>query len=62
MVKRKMDGKLFAVKAFSKRKLLNKQKCGKISLINEITLLRSINHPNIIDLKKFLKPKTLFTL
>jgi serine/threonine protein kinase len=43
------DGTKVAVKAFSKEHIFSQEK-GRESLINEIKLLRSFNHPNILRL------------
>ncbi|EGR28086.1 protein kinase domain protein [Ichthyophthirius multifiliis] len=43
------DGKIYAVKAFCKEYAYAQDK-GRESLINEIEILRSLNHPNILKL------------
>lgn len=48
-VERQIDGQRFAVKAFSKA-YIKAQDRGRDSLINEIQILKTINHPNIIEL------------
>jgi serine/threonine protein kinase len=49
-VERLADKKKFAVKAFSKNALYN-SKNGKESLINEIKIMRKLNHRNLIHLE-----------
>lgn len=44
--------KRYAVKAFSKEYLLSQPK-GKESLINEIEVMRQLDHPNIMKLEEF---------
>lgn len=43
--------KRYAVKAFSKEYLLNQSK-GKESLINEILIMKNLNHENIMKLEE----------
>lgn len=43
------DKKMFAVKAFSKDSVY-KQENGKESLINEIQIMKMLDHPNIMKL------------
>ena len=49
MVENSLDKKRFAVKAFRKEKIYATEN-GKESLINEITLMRQLDHPNILKL------------
>lgn len=49
LVNDKVNGGEFAVKAFSKE-FLESQNKGKLSLINEIEIMLSIDHPNCIKL------------
>lgn len=49
MIERNSDKEKFAVKAFSKE-YLKSQTNGKESLINEITIMKAIHHPNVIEL------------
>ena len=51
LVENKESKEKFAVKAFSKEFMLAQPK-GKDSLINEINVMRSLNHPNIIRLEE----------
>jgi len=45
----RITGEKFAAKTFFKSKLFEKES-GKESLINEITILRKINHKNLLQL------------
>ena len=47
LVQHKLTGQKFAVKAFSKEILL-KQSKGKQTLVNEIEILSSLDHPNVM--------------
>lgn len=49
LAERKEDGRMVAVKAFSKELTFSQEK-GKESLINEIKLLRKLNHPHVLKL------------
>ena len=49
LAERKEDGRMVAVKAFSKELIYSQEK-GKDSLINEISLLRKLNHESILKL------------
>jgi len=49
LIERNSDKEKFAVKAFSKE-YLKSQTNGKESLINEITIMKAIHHPNVIEL------------
>lgn len=49
LVKRSRDGYKFAVKAFTKEYILSLDK-GKASLVNEIKILRELDHNNVIKL------------
>jgi serine/threonine protein kinase len=48
LVENKETLEQYAVKAFAKEYLLSQQK-GKESLMNEIDLMRELNHPNLIN-------------
>ena len=47
--KNKENGKLYAIKAIDKKKLL-KNNMHLMNIINEIEVLRNLNHPNIVKL------------
>lgn len=49
LIERNSDKEKFAVKAFSKE-YLKSQTNGRESLINEISIMKAITHPNIIEL------------
>ena len=51
LVENKESKERFAVKAFSKEFLLGQSK-GKDSLINEMNVMRSLSHPNIMSLEE----------
>lgn len=50
--KRKSDNKEFAVKTFEKKNILSSKSAHRtqFGLINEINIMRKLNHPNIINL------------
>ena len=51
-VQRQTDGKLFAVKAFSKQATINSNNPNhKLNLLNEIAMLRKVDHPHLIKLE-----------
>ena len=56
LVENENTGKKFAVKAFSKDYLLSESK-GKRSLINEISIMKSISHKNVIKLEEIHESK-----
>eukprot|EP00331_Platyophrya_macrostoma_P013682 CAMPEP_0176415868 /NCGR_PEP_ID=MMETSP0127-20121128/6037_1 /TAXON_ID=938130 /ORGANISM="Platyophrya macrostoma, Strain WH" /LENGTH=596 /DNA_ID=CAMNT_0017795895 /DNA_START=34 /DNA_END=1824 /DNA_ORIENTATION=- len=57
MVKNKIDGKELAVKTFDKRQLGTVER-AKASLINEINIMRKMNHENIIKLHEVHESET----
>ena len=56
LVEDKVTREQFAVKAFSKEYLLSQSK-GKESLINEIDIMKKVNHENIMELKEIHESK-----
>ncbi len=56
LVENKFNKRRFAVKAFSKEYLLSQPK-GKLSLINEIMVMKKLNHPYIMNLEEFHESK-----
>ena len=50
LAERLLDKKMVAVKAFSKERQYASEK-GKESLINEINLMRAVNHENVIKIE-----------
>ena len=61
VVENRITKKKFAVKAFLKTKM-NEREYGKQALVNEINMLRLINHGNVIKLEEVFESTNSFYL